>query len=63
MAEREGDRGSDAEREASELVGPEEPEPDWANDIREGRKARADRLRAVFDGFDGKLSKEPRGPA
>jgi hypothetical protein len=32
-----------------------EPEPDWAKEIRAGRKARAERLRKVFDGFDGRL--------
>ena len=59
MAERERDPGP----EASALVSPDEPEPDWANDIREGRKLRTDRLREVFDAFDGKLSKTPRDPA
>jgi hypothetical protein len=29
-----------------------EPEPDWAADIRERRKARGDRLRQIFDTFD-----------
>lgn len=28
-----------------------EPEPDWAREIRERRKARGDRLRQIFDGF------------
>ena len=30
----------------------EDVEPDWAQSIRDGRKARGDRLRSVFDGFD-----------
>ncbi len=29
----------------------EEPEPDWAEEIRQGRKARGDRLKEIFDGF------------
>ena len=29
-----------------------EDEPDWAQSIRDGRKARGDRLRSVFAGFD-----------
>jgi len=62
MAERDG--GPEHEpAEPPELVSPDEPEPDWANVIREGRKARADRLREVFDAFDGTLSKPPRDPA
>jgi hypothetical protein len=36
-----------------------EPEPDWAKEIRASRKARAERLRKVFDGFDGHLPKKP----
>lgn len=30
-----------------------EPEPEWADAIRRGRRARADRLRSVFATFDG----------
>jgi len=30
----------------------EDVEPDWAQSIRDGRKARGDRLRSVFAGFD-----------
>ena len=30
----------------------EEDEPDWAQSIRDGRKARGDRLRSVFAGFE-----------
>lgn len=59
MAERE--RGP--EPEPSELLAADEPEPDRARDIRDRRRARADRLREVFDAFDGKLSKTPRDPA
>jgi hypothetical protein len=29
------------------------PEPEWAEAIRRGRKARGDRLREVFATFDG----------
>ena len=42
--------------------GRDDPEPAWATKIRARRKARADRLRGVFDAFDGKLSKEPGSP-
>ena len=30
----------------------EDVEPDWAQSIRDGRKARGDRLPSVFAGFD-----------
>jgi hypothetical protein len=30
----------------------DEPEPDWADQIRQGRKARGERLRDVFATFD-----------
>ena len=30
----------------------EDVEPNWAQSIRDGRKARGDRLRSVFAGFD-----------
>ena len=59
MAERE----RDTDREPAELPSLDEPEPTWASDIRDRRKARADRLREVFNAFDGKLSKPPRDPA
>ncbi len=36
-----------------------EPEPDWAKEIRARRKAEAERLRRVFDGFDGHLPRKP----
>ena len=39
-----------------------EPEPDWAKEIRARRKARAERLRKVFDGFDGQPLKRPPPP-
>ena len=32
--------------------GEQEPEPDWAEQIRAGRRARGDRLRDVFARFD-----------
>ena len=39
----------------------EEPEPDWAEQIRQGRKARGERLKDVFDTFDddGEPRKHP----
>jgi hypothetical protein len=39
-----------------------EPEPDWAKEIRARRKARAERLREVFDGFEGQPLKRPAKP-
>jgi len=57
------DRGHEGEPGPPELVGVDEPEPAWARDIRDRRKARTDRLREVFDAFDGTLSKTPRDPA
>ena len=38
----------------------QEPEPDWAKEIRAWRSARAEQLRKVFEGFDGTLKKRPR---
>jgi hypothetical protein len=35
-----------------------EPEPDWAEGIREGRRARGDQLRDVFEGFDDVVDEE-----
>jgi hypothetical protein len=32
--------------------GADEPEPDWAEQIRARRRARADQLREIFDSFD-----------
>ncbi len=55
----------DAGREPSPWADPaemKEPEPDWAKEIRARRKARAERLRKVFDSFDGQLSKKPSAP-
>ncbi len=44
-----------------------EDEPDWAQSIRDGRKARGDRLRSVFAGFvdadDDPTSAVPSRPA
>jgi hypothetical protein len=40
----------------------DEPEPEWAKEIRARRKARGERLRKVFDGFDGRLAKDPSPP-
>jgi len=41
------------------------PEPAWADAIRRGRKARGDRLRAVFDTFgdDDQATAAPSRPA
>jgi hypothetical protein len=41
------------------------PEPAWADAIRRGRKARGDRLRAVFDTFgdDDRATLAPSRPA
>lgn len=36
----------------------EEPEPDWAEQIRQGRKARGARLKDVFASFED----EPQAP-
>ncbi len=36
-----------------------EPEPGWADAIREGRKARGERLKEVFASFD---DEDPRSP-
>jgi hypothetical protein len=46
--------------------GEEESEPDWAEQIRAGRKARGDRLRDVFASFDddeGRSVSTPTKPA
>jgi hypothetical protein len=42
-----------------------EPEPAWADAIRRGRRARGDRLRAVFDSFgdDDPTTIAPSRPA
>jgi hypothetical protein len=57
------DREPDREDEdRSTVPGGDEPEPEWAEQIREERKTRTDRLREAFDAFDGSLrkSKEPQ---
>jgi hypothetical protein len=57
MAER------DPDPEPSPLSDPEETaEPDWAREIRDRRKARADRLREVFEAFDGTFPTNPQEP-
>jgi hypothetical protein len=43
-------RGSDAPWAADSAS--EEPEPEWAAEIRARRKARGDRLRQIFSTFD-----------
>jgi hypothetical protein len=39
-----------------------EPEPDWAKEIHAHRRARAERLRKVFDGFDGRFPEKSSPP-
>jgi len=56
MAEHEPGREPSPWADPAEM---KEPEPDWAKEIRARRKARAERLRKVFDGFDGRLPKKP----
>jgi hypothetical protein len=59
MPEREPGREPSPWADPTEM---KEPEPGWAKEIRARRKARAERLRKVFDGFDGRLAKEPSTP-
>jgi hypothetical protein len=58
--DREPDRGDE---DRSAVPAGDEPEPEWAEQIREERKTRTDRLRKAFDAFDGSLrkSKDPEG--
>jgi hypothetical protein len=56
MSEREQGREPSPWADPTEM---NEPEPAWATEIRARRKARAERLRKVFDGFDGHLAKKP----
>jgi hypothetical protein len=53
----------DREPEPSPWADPREmsePEPDWAEEIRARRRARAEHLRRVFEGFDGGASMKPK---
>jgi hypothetical protein len=59
MPEREPEREPSPWADPAEM---KEPEPEWATEIRARRKARAERLRAVFDSFDGRLPKKPHPP-
>jgi hypothetical protein len=56
----EGKRRDPQEVPAWWREGDEEPEPDWAEQIRQGRKARGERLKDVFDTFNDDA--EPRTP-
>ncbi len=51
MAGRGEDEREREERESSPLPG-DEPEPDWADEIRSLRRERGDRLKDVFASFD-----------
>lgn len=42
--------------------GGEEPEPDWAEEIRARRRARGDRLREIFATFDEEPARRPADP-
>jgi hypothetical protein len=59
MAERDRDAEPSPWADPKEM---DEPEPDWAREIRDRRKARANSLREVFDAFDGMLSKKAQDP-
>lgn len=50
----ERDASQPRERPADAAVSPgaDEPEPDWAEEIRARRRARGDRLREIFATFD-----------
>lgn len=58
------DREPDREDEdRSAVPASDEPEPEWADQIREERRTRADRLREAFDAFDGSLKKSKQPAA
>ena len=52
MAERPRDEDPRAEREAASPLPADEPEPEWAGQIRSFRQARGDRLKELFASFD-----------
>ncbi len=52
MAGRGEDEREREEREASSPLPGDEPEPDWADEIRSLRRERSDRLKDVFSSFD-----------
>jgi hypothetical protein len=56
MPEREPEREPSPWADIAEM---KEPELDRAKEIRARREARAERLRKVFDGFEGQLPKKP----
>jgi hypothetical protein len=41
----------------------EEPEPDWAEQIRQGRKARGERLKDVFATFEDDADPRKEAPS
>jgi hypothetical protein len=46
--------------DATTAPGADEPEPDWAEEIRARRRARGDRLREIFATFDDEpVRREP----
>ena len=48
---------------AATAPGADEPEPDWAEEIRARRRARGDRLREIFAAFDDEpVPHEPASP-
>jgi hypothetical protein len=57
MPEREPGREPSPWADPTEM---KEPEPDWAREIRARRKARAERLRKVFEELDGRRSTDAR---
>ena len=48
MHERSSDPKPDSEAEAADLDTANEPEPDWAEGIRRGRRQRAEQLRELL---------------
>ena len=52
MAERPRDEDERAGREEASPLPGDEPEPDWAGQIRSLRQARGVRLKELFAGFD-----------
>ena len=62
-AERDAPTGSGATHPGGEVAVEglrAEPEPEWADAIRRGRRSRAERLREVFATFDGEDAPAPR---
>jgi hypothetical protein len=55
------DRPAEPDPEAAQgdLDTSSEPEPDWAEGIRRGRRERAERLRRLLDASDGTTEETP----